>query len=150
MKRGLYMNKDKPIGVKINQTGRLFKKTVRDECNKRGINGTYSVIIMNLSQTDGLSQNELVHRLHLAAPTISLTLRNMENEGLINRTNSLVDSRKTIVKLTEKGYQCDEVIKECFKEVEKRIIKDVKEVDLEVFNKVIDQILINLMEEGEN
>ena len=52
---------------------------------------------------EGLPQNDIAEKVLLAAPTVSLTLKQMESANYITRVTSPDDNRKTIVKLTADG-----------------------------------------------
>lgn len=139
------MDNTRPFGFYLSLLGKQFKKAVREECNKIGINGTYSSIIMILAHhKEGIPQNMIAEKCHLAAPTVSLTLRNMEQENIIERCGCSEDSRKVIVKLTDYGFELDKKIIKCFDIVEKQIIKDIPEDDLQLFRSILDKMLDNL------
>lgn len=139
-----------PMGARIAFLSKLFKNSIKELCNEKGINSTYSQIIMHLSRKpEGVPQNNIAEHVHLAAPTISLTLKNMEYQGLIIREVDKKDSRKTIVKLTTKGYEMDEVIRNCFKELEEKMVINISLEDLNNFKRIIDMMKNNLIDEKE-
>lgn len=143
------MNKEKtPYGAHINHLSKIFKCSMKELGNEKGINSTFASIIMFLARhKEGVPQNEIADNAHLKAPTVSLTLKNMENLELITRTQDLIDSRKTIVKLTDKGYEMDEVIKECFIELEAKMIKNISKEDLDNFIRILCVMKTNLLDE---
>lgn len=133
------MENDKPIGMKIAIIGRLFKKEVREECVKEGISITYSNVIMHLANhPDGLAQNVIAEKMHMAAPTISLTIRNMENDGLVSRRPDESDSRISIVSLTERGRELDKVVQSCFNRTEQSILDLLGDKDSKEINRLLD------------
>ena len=137
-----------PLGADILHTARTFKNAIKEECINQGINYTYSQIIMILSfHTDGLTQNEIVEHTRLKAPTISLTLKNMENDGYIKRMTSLDDSRVIIVTLTEKGFELDKNIKKCFKKVEEKMIESLSDNDVKKLKEILEKLRDNLRKE---
>lgn len=139
------MEESKPIGVYLTLLGKHFKTSVHEECDKVNINGTYSSIIMVLSRNkEGISQNMIAERSRLAGPTVSLTLRNMEQEGLIEKCVCSNDSRKVIVKLTKKGLEIDEKIGECFRKVEEQMEKDISKEEILQFKNIINKMTLNL------
>ncbi len=140
------MNKDNiPYGAQINYLSKLFKCSIKKLCNKRGINSTYSSIIMYLSRVEeGATQNEIAEYAHLKAPTVSLTLKNMETLDLITKETKKEDSRKVIVKLTKKGLEIDEEIRECYIELENQMINQISEADLATFKRIISMMRNNL------
>ena len=145
------MNKEfKPYGARINYLSKLFKCAIKEESLKHGINPTYANIVMILSKhPEGLPQNDIAEKLLLAAPTVSLTLKQMESANYINRDTSKEDNRKVIVKLTSEGYKLDEEIRECFRIIESKMINNINQKDLEYFCKILDIMKENLQEEKE-
>ena len=142
------MNNEKiPYGAILNHMNKTFKCAFKEEAARHNINATYANIVMTLSwHPEGLPQNDIAERNHLAAPTVSLTLKQMESLGYITRKPSDNDNRKTIVVLTELGYELDEKIKECFRIVESRMIKNISKEDLAHFEKVLELMKNNLQE----
>lgn len=67
-----------------------------------------------LAIKNGLSQMELIHATHFKAPTISMLVQKLEQEGIIVRKSDDLDMRLTHVYLTEKGW---DVYKEMYKEI---------------------------------
>lgn len=136
------MNKE-AILKEITMTSRRFHCYVRRHCEKIGIPSSYHAIIMTLSMNGEMSQQDLVDRLKLSKPTISLTLQKMEQDGYIKRCQSDKDARITLVSLTDEGYKKDEAIKEVFHELENKVsnvLGDKKDKFLEILNQINDII----------
>ena len=133
-------------------THKLFIKLVKAECEKLGIKSTFRSIIMTLARNGELSQNELGEKLMLTKPTISITLKNMEQLHLIERLTSPLDKRVTIVKLTEDGVKMDNLIKGVFERIEKEIKDSLKEEEQLLLKDVLLKIneTINKLEGGLN
>lgn len=137
---------EEPTSLKIAHLTKSFKQMISKECSSAGINATYSSIIRVLScNKNGLSQNEIVNSTRLAAPTISLTLKAMENIGYVKREPSKDDCRKTVVLLTSEGELINQVIRSCFKKVESMMIKGIAKEDLDSFCKILDLMSSNLL-----
>ena len=139
-----------PYGAIINHMNKTFKCAFKSEAAKHNINATYANIVMTLARNPlGLPQNDIAEINHLSAPTVSLTLKQMEALGYITRKASEEDNRKTIVLLTDLGLELDEKIKKCFQNVESKLIKNIKAEDLIHFEKVLEMMKENLLEEKE-
>ena len=65
------------------------------------------LILMKLSREDGITQCELVRDSRMTPPTISVALKSLEQEGLVERRGDEDDMRATRVYLTEKGREED-------------------------------------------
>lgn len=65
------------------------------------------LVMSHLAVQGTLNQLELANLTRLKAPTVSVLLRRMEDEGYIKRTPDARDRRAMLVTLTEKGRDFD-------------------------------------------
>ena len=68
-----------------------------------GIHCGQGIALRQLWRTDGLTQSELAHRLHVAPATVTIALQRMERIGLIERRSDQRDQRVSHVFLTDRG-----------------------------------------------
>lgn len=92
----------------LNEVSRMFMRVVKQrggEEDKRPTREQHSarLMLMHLSKQNGATQSDLVKVTRMKAPTISIALKNMENEGLVERIADESDGRVTHVYITEKG-----------------------------------------------
>ena len=88
----------------VNEIARLFHTRMRG-FDLEGVMSQDSarLIMRELAHREGCSQLELVRKTHLKAPTVSVTLRRMEEEELVERRQDPTDLRVTRVYLSQKG-----------------------------------------------
>ena len=99
---------DNPVKL-CNEIARLFRHVRRGRDVGEGVMtqpGAH-LILSVLAVYEGLTQQELVRKTHLRAPTVSVILRKMEGEGLVTRENDPNDLRSVRVGLTEAGRALD-------------------------------------------
>ncbi len=138
------MTKKKNVLMLTRDITKLFGSHIREVSETKGINECYRLIVFFLAHNEGVSQLDLVKFTRLKAPTISLTLQKMEIEGLVERKPAEDDARKTLVYLTEKGYEYDKKMIEIIKEEENKILpilsKD-EQIELErILTKLINKM----------
>lgn len=139
-----------PLSYSFHEVNKMFYNCVKNEVEMLGINPTYRFIFMALcNKEEGINQSEICEVVHLKAPTISLTLQQMENEELITRSKSKVDSRQTIVRLTEKGHKLDQKLKDIFKKWEIIMVSSLNEDELSTLKSCLLKIK-NSLNGGEN
>lgn len=97
----------------VNEIARLFHSRMRTY-DVSGVMSQESArqIMRVLSHEDGCSQLDLVRKTHLKAPTVSVTLKRMEEEGLVRRESDTADLRITRVYLSEKGREHNRLVHE--------------------------------------
>jgi len=90
----------------VNQIARLFNARMRSH-ELDGVMSQDSArqIMRVLSRADGCSQLDLVNKTHLKAPTVSVALKKMEEEGLVTRRQDEMDLRVSRVFLTDLGRE---------------------------------------------
>ncbi len=141
-------NNDRTIGKILNITNKMFRQKVKEEALSEGINMTEIWILSTLSKNidKELTQKDICDILKLTAPSISITLTNLESDGLIERKKSTIDSRKTIISITEKGINKSELCKKYFIKIDELLEKSITSDELEIFYKCMNSF-IKAMEE---
>ena len=130
----------------ISDIGRLFEYAVSAEAERKGMSRSYRKILFYLAHTDGITQLELVRLCHLTAPTISVALNKMENDGLVRRVADEKDMRQVRVYLTEKGRSHDAYIRKISKETEDRVLRGLSEKEISELNRMLRIMLENILE----
>ena len=99
---------DMPLGMLINGLSKFFGDYQRVQAEKIGIRDNFRSAIFHLRHESGLSQYELAMRCQVKPSSMSVTLRNMEEQGYILRKADEKDQRLTRVYLTEAGKAVDD------------------------------------------
>ena len=136
----------------INEVSRMFLRIVKQkggEEDKRPTREQHSarIMLMHLSRCDGATQSELVKVTRMKAPTISVALKNMENEGLVTRVADENDQRVTHVYITEKGRRVDGENISRLKEVDAIMMNGITEEEAESMLSTLYKMRKNLAKE---
>lgn len=121
----------------INEISKLFHDRMRINSEKLGFQNGYRQVLMTLARGDGITQLDIADATHLKAPTVSITLKQMEKEGLVTRVTDEKDMRKTRVYLLDKGQELDDKLREKIHEME--------EIMLHGFDKEEEQQLLGYL-----
>ena len=115
-----------------------------EELEKIGMRSSYRHVMQPLMENESLTQLELVKITGLKAPTISITLRNMEREGIVRREKNDADRRETHVYITDKGREMHAKIIESLEKAEKIMLEGLSEKELKAARTVVDKMSDNL------
>ena len=109
----------------INQISRMFDERMRAvmPAGHPLTQNSCRFIMGNLIHHDGMSQQELVNSTNMKAPTISVALRNLEEEGMVRREPDPSDLRSVRVYLTEKGRVVDEAFREKLRQTDRLLMQ---------------------------
>ncbi|MGN0688153.1 MAG: MarR family winged helix-turn-helix transcriptional regulator [Oscillospiraceae bacterium] len=128
----------------VNDTSFLFGKFVSAELEKIGMRASYRHVMKPLMENDGLTQLDLVKITKLKAPTISITLRNMEREGIVRREKNDNDRRETHVFITDKGREMHAKVLEAFDKAEEAMLEGISDKELKSVGKLMEKMTDNL------
>lgn len=126
---------DDLLGKMIGECSKNFKKRMDFELEKKGIPTSYVYIIHYLekNQNEVIVQSDICDFLSYKASSVSATLTNMENDGLISRTKDINDGRKLLISFTKKGIEKSKEIKELFIKIESEISDVFSKEDKDIF-----------------
>ncbi len=104
------------------------------------------LVLAFLAHGDGVTQRELVELTHLQAPTVSVILSRMEEEGLAERKRASDDKRKLLVYITEKGKETDRQGLEKIKETDALAVQGLSEGELSELMRLLSLMRQNLLD----
>lgn len=138
----------KPTAIMlVNEISKLFQDIMRKEWEMLGMKSGYRHVLLHIAMQDGLTQLDIVKRSHLKAPTISVTLQNMEKDGLIIREQDKADQRQTRIFITSKGRELDTHIQKKLKETDKKLLVGLNEQDIRQLEQLLFKVRENALKE---
>lgn len=129
----------------INEIAKMFDEKISDELKSFGISGGYRRMFFQLAHEDGLTQLDLVKRTNLTAPTVSVSLKKMESEGLVVRRTDDRDLRQVRVYLTDKGRKFDDLIREASKKKEDEMHGGISDNEWEALRQTLVKVFKNML-----
>ncbi|MDE6930870.1 MAG: MarR family winged helix-turn-helix transcriptional regulator [Lachnospiraceae bacterium] len=97
-----------------------------------------------LAQTQDVFQKDIEEEYSIRPSTATELLKQMEKNGLIVREPVAYDNRLKKIVLTDKALIYRQQVVEDLTELEKKLVKDISEADLEIFFQVIEKMMDNL------
>lgn len=132
----------------INELSRIIRNWMRIEADKVGVIATYRPILMMLSYQDGITQLDIAKYVHMAPPTISLTLQKMEASKLVRREEDAEDKRQIRIYITEEGRKLDEEMKKIISKIERVALIDITSQEQKVVEEILKKTIDNLLSFG--
>lgn len=138
------MVKKDDIVQRVSDAVFLFASAVYSEMDKLGIRPSYRVIMQSLCEVSSLTQLEIVKITELKAPTISITLRSMERDGIVVREKNDSDRRETHVSITEKGREMYQQLLGAVAKIQEQMLNDFSEDEKNQLLPMLDKLCDNL------
>lgn len=133
------------IGLSIKQLDNEIKKTIDKKLKCFDVTSIQGFIIKFIyNSKKEVVQRDIEENLNLKRSTISEVLSLMEQKGLIIR---IKDGRNNIIVLTEKAINIHNEIKLTVLEIEKKLKKNIKKEELDLFIEISNRMKNNLMED---
>lgn len=131
--------------IAVNEASYLYGEFVCRELERIGLKLSYRHIINPLMEHDSLTQLQLVKLTGLKAPTISISLRNMERDGIVKREKKAnSDQRETHVRITDKGKKMYEKMREALNKAEKAMLKGISKSELKAMQATLEKMSANM------
>ena len=137
---------DNPVKL-CNEISRIFRDCLRRENDAEGVMtqpGAHLVLSF-LATGDGTTQLELVRSTHLKAPSVSLILKKMEEEGIVQRRCDEHDARAVRVYLTEYGKKIDREHIKKIKAMDTAALEGISEAEQKSMMELLAKIRNNLI-----
>ena len=128
----------------INDLSKIFHNRIRKLAEDEGMNESYRHLLFYLAHKDGVTQLELAKRTNLKPPTISVTLRKMEQEGYVRRQQDEIDQRAVRVYLTDKGKEFNRSSKKLINSLDKQIVEGISNLEIKQLMDLLDRMFYNL------
>jgi MarR family transcriptional regulator, organic hydroperoxide resistance regulator len=143
MNRASKQRIEQGIGYKVRLLSQLLSRRVQADLVPYGLTPFHYFVLRCLWEEDGLPVSSIGSRMQELGGTMTGVIDRMEERGLLNRKRDRADRRIWRVYLTEKGRQLEDEIPPIVVKVRKLLAKGVDKNDYEIFEGVLDELLIN-------
>ncbi len=129
----------------IFQISQSWNKIATDEMALYDLKGAYATYLVTLFQNrEGVTASRLCEICNKDKAEISRAISVMEEKGLIFRENVTVNSYRALIKLTEKGAEAAEKVRERVKVAVAEGGKGLSDSEREIFYSSLEKIASNL------
>ena len=98
-----------------------------------------------LNKHDGVSQKELAEKMRITPPSITVMIRKMEAEDLIEKHQDEKDQRIARIYITEKGRKIAENMDDALHQLEKEAFANMSEQEIMLLHRLLLQMKENLI-----
>ncbi len=103
------------------------------------------LVLASLAANDGATQRSIVDITHLRPPTVSVLLRRMESEGMVELRENPKDRRELCAYLTDYGREIDSKAIDKIKESDAIALEGLSESERETLMALLSKIRENLI-----
>ncbi|MDA9017964.1 MarR family transcriptional regulator [Flavobacteriaceae bacterium] len=133
--------KEKTIDYLLRSTWMGVTKMYNEEAGKKGSTMATGFALISIDPDEGTPSTSLGPKMGIEATSLSRTLKNMEEKGLIVRKPNPLDGRGVLIHLTPFGIEMREFSKKVVIGFDEAVYRAVDSEDLKTFKKVTNTIL---------
>ncbi len=134
------MKAKETIDYQIKTCWLAISKMYNTEAVKHDITMSIGYVLLNIDLEKGTQATKIAPKLGLEVRSLTRTLKNMEDQGLIYKTNDINDRRSVHIKLTEKGIKKREIARKTVLNFNHKIQQAIAPDKLQTFFEVMDEI----------
>jgi len=132
---------DAPVIGILGIVSHRAKVAAKDMYSVFDLNRSQASILLTLHHCESMSQKDLAKQLNITAPSITSSIRKMEQFGYIARQT---DQRVMRLALTEKGRSCIQSIKDVTDKMEEILLKGMSVEEKILFRRLLVHVNNNI------
>ena len=131
---------DKVTIYKIREAWLNISKLYNEIALQYNANISMAFILLAIDQDEGTPVTKIAPRMGMEPNSLSRSLKNLEDKGMIKRRKDKVDKRKVYISLTAAGKKMREMALKAVFSLERSIVKDIPAKKLKTFFEVINHV----------
>lgn len=132
------------LGYQANHLARLLAHNIRIELEPLGVVPGQLAQLLALYEEDGLTQSELCRRVQIDQSTMTHTLKRMERDGLVTRSQDPADRRQVIVSLADRAIEIEEEVVRATARVNAMAFGDLSDAEVDHLLTTFTKLIANL------
>lgn len=133
------MNKEQLFEFHIRNNWFKISRYYNQVAAQYGMSFSWGFILLNIEK-EGTPSTSLGPKMGMEPTSLSRTLKNMEENGLIHRQPDAIDKRKSLVFLTDQGIAKRKVAKEVVLGFNSRLYEMLPKSKIKAFFEVMDKL----------
>ena len=141
-----YTDPENSIGYLARIVFRSFSRLLEQRTLTHDVSAGQWRFLRQLWREDGITQRELSERVSMREPTTVVAVKGLEKAGLITRTKTRDDRRKTFIHLTEHGKRLELLLAPYNAEIHELATRGMTDAEVETLQGLMKRAIANLAE----
>ncbi|WP_343764652.1 MarR family winged helix-turn-helix transcriptional regulator [Gangjinia marincola] len=133
--------REKTIDYVLRATWMAVAKMYNEEAGTKGSTMATGFALLSIDPEEGTPSTALGPKMGMEATSLSRTLKNMEDKGLIRREKNPLDGRSVLIYLTDFGKEMRDFSKRVVLTFDEAVQEAISEEDLRTFKEVAHTIM---------
>lgn len=134
------MAKKETVCSRIKQSWHAISRMYNNEAINHDLTTTTGFILLNIDMQEGTPSTQIGPLLGMESTSLTRTMNQMEERGLIERVRDKNDARIVRIKLTEKGKLRREISRKTVKDFNSIVEERIGSENIKMFNQIVEEI----------
>ncbi len=135
---------DKQIVRKLIGIHRMHMKLTEISVRSLDIHRSQHHTLMIIGRNSGINQKDLAAQMEISTAAVAVTIKKLEQSGLVKRESPEHDSRINNLSLTEAGIKIMQETSELFSDIDRCMLKDFTDGERATLCTLLDKLKSNL------
>ena len=138
-----------PLLMILQELAHLGRYEAARRLERFGLKPSQAGILFVLNSQGSMSQRKLAEEIGITPPSMTVALRKLENQGLIQKEPDACDQRVVKIKLSESGKVCIEKMKGMMDEMEYIFCRGLSQEEKLLLRRLFQEMKKNIMDSKE-
>lgn len=125
---------------RVKQSWHAISRMYNNEAIRHELTTTVGFILLQINDKNGVPSTSIGPAIGMEPTSLTRTLNQMEQKGLIVRKKDKSDARRVMIRLTEKGKLKRDISRKAVKAFNEEVEKTIGAGKLKIFSEVIEKI----------
>ncbi len=135
--------KEFPLFPTVNYLSKIGRDNFRSVLSENGVFQGQEEILFLIMFKEGLKPSEIAKYLHTSLASISVSLKRLEKQGLLQRVDDEKDARISHIYLNEKGRAALTDIHKNLQAYQEKVFSGFSAQEIELFRTYLDRVIYN-------
>ncbi len=136
--------RDESLGFLLGRALRLHQHRTYQRLGERGPHPGQAPLLFALWHRDGQVQKDLATKLQLSSATVAVSLRRLEQAGLVERRRDPEDHRISRVYVTEAGWRLRDEVEAAIAATDAEALAGFSPEEQRLLRQLLDRLVANL------
>ena len=125
----------------LKNLNQIYMTKLEKKLKKHGVTLAYSQILIEIYRSRNIKQSELIKKLNISQPTLSITIKRMIRDGFIVKQVDPNDNRSVNVYLSPKSLSLEDFIVGTYHNFFTDISKSLSEIEMNTLNAILSKLI---------
>lgn len=125
----------------LKSLNQICMSKLEKKLKKQGVTLAYSQILIEIYRSRNIKQSELINKLNISQPTLSLTIKRMIRDGFIVKQVDPKDNRSVNIHLSPKSLSLEDFIVGTYHKFLIDVFKSLSEIEINTLNAILSKLI---------